>query len=247
METDYIFDGSFEGLLTAIYDGYYEKNPPRQIIPKWAYQFELTKTFHEVVTNSDKFSKVSKAILDKIGREAFVKIYYAFLSEDTYAGITIFNYVKLGFKLGTRIQLYLTEPTVAKIEELNRKVGNERHRFLGLLRFHKLNSGVYYAPYSPQYNISQIIVPHFAKRLATMNFIIHDTKRKIATIYDSDTKEWYLSAFDANQYSLIAEDKYQHELWKAFFKNIAIKERKNPNLQRQFMPKMYWGYLVEKQ
>lgn len=247
MDTDYIFDGSFEGLLTAIYDGYYNKISPFRIIPRWAYQYELGKEFHEVVTDSTKFDKVSKAILEKIDNDAFVKMYYAFLSEDPDAGITIFNYVKMGFKLGSKIHLYLTDPIVLKIEGLNRKVGGERHRFLGLLRFHKLNSGIYYAPYAPQYNISQIIVPHFSKRLATMNFIIHDTKRKIAAIYDSESREWYMSEFNANQYSLVAEDKYQHELWKAFFKSIAIKERKNPNLQRQFMPKMYWDYLIEKQ
>lgn len=244
---DYIVDGSFEGLLTAIYDGYYEKMQPDRIIPSWAYQYELTSTIHEVDTDSGKFEKVSRAILEKIGQEAFMKMYYAFLSEDPCSGISIFNYVKMGFKSGSKIHLYLTDPVVAKIEELDMKVGSERHKFLGLLRFHRLSSGIYYAPYAPQYNISQLIVPHFSKRLSTMNFIIHDTKRKIAAVYDSESREWHMSLFDANQYTLMAEDSYLHELWKAFFKSIAIKERKNLKLQRQFMPKMYWDYLVEKQ
>ncbi len=64
--------------MTAIYDGYYEKLPPSAIIPKWAYQYELTRNFHEVITDIEKFSKVSKAIINKIGNDAFIKIYYAF-------------------------------------------------------------------------------------------------------------------------------------------------------------------------
>ena len=40
------------------------------------------------------------------------------------------------------------------------------------------------------------------------------------------------------------EQKYQ-ELWKMFFKTIAISERKNPRCQMQYMPKKYWKDLVE--
>ncbi|MDR2407664.1 MAG: DUF4130 domain-containing protein, partial [Bacteroidales bacterium] len=41
------------------------------------------------------------------------------------------------------------------------------------------------------------------------------------------------------------ESRYQ-ELWKTFWRAVAIQERKNPKLQRQFMPKRYWKYLIEK-
>ena len=30
----YIYDGSFDGLLTAIYDAYYNKDFPEQIVPQ---------------------------------------------------------------------------------------------------------------------------------------------------------------------------------------------------------------------
>ncbi len=54
-----------------------------------------------------------------------------------------------------------------------------------------------------------------------------------------------MSVFDSNEYALMAEDSYQHDLWKAFFKSIAIKERKNLNLQKQHMPKMYWTIMLK--
>ena len=41
------------------------------------------------------------------------------------------------------------------------------------------------------------------------------------------------------------EEEYQ-KLWKTFFKRIAITERKNLKLQRQFIPARYWKYLPEK-
>ena len=41
------------------------------------------------------------------------------------------------------------------------------------------------------------------------------------------------------------EAEYQH-LWQVFFKEIAIKERKNLKLQQNFMPKRFWKYHTEK-
>ncbi len=35
-------------------------------------------------------------------------------------------------------------------------------------------------------------------------------------------------------------------LWKQFFDSIAIKDKIKPRLQRQFLPKRYWKYLIEK-
>jgi len=47
---------------------------------------------------------------------------------------------------------------------------------------------------------------------------------------------------------LMAEDEKQfQELWKGYFNSMTIKERINPKLHRQNLPKRYWKYLTEKQ
>ena len=35
------------------------------------------------------------------------------------------------------------------------------------------------------------------------------------------------------------------ELWKSFFKTVAIKERLNKKCQQNFMPKKYWKNILE--
>jgi probable DNA metabolism protein len=46
----------------------------------------------------------------------------------------------------------------------------------------------------------------------------------------------------------MAEDeKLFQEMWKTYFKSIAIKERINPKLHKQNMPVRYWKHLTEKQ
>ena len=41
------------------------------------------------------------------------------------------------------------------------------------------------------------------------------------------------------------EELFYQNLWKAFHKSIAIKERTNERLQMQHMPKKYWDNLIE--
>jgi probable DNA metabolism protein len=47
---------------------------------------------------------------------------------------------------------------------------------------------------------------------------------------------------------LMAEDeKLFQELWKGYFSSMTIKERINPKLHRQNLPRRFWKYLTEKQ
>jgi hypothetical protein len=46
---------------------------------------------------------------------------------------------------------------------------------------------------------------------------------------------------------MAADEEMFQELWKGYFKAMTIKERINPRLQRQHMPKRFWKYLTEKQ
>ena len=53
-------------------------------------------------------------------------------------------------------------------------------------------------------------------------------------------------AFRSLGFEIFSEDEIKFQsLWKTFFKSVAIKERTNPRLQMQFMPKKYWKDLTE--
>lgn len=114
----------------------------------------------------------------------------------------------------------------------------------GLLRFIEIGDNLFYASIHPDNNIIENLGHHFIRRLPTQNFIIHDKNRNIAFLYN--TKEYKIVDSTLLTVPNISENekKYQ-ELWTAFFKTIAIKERTNSRLQMQYMPKKYWKDLVE--
>ena len=244
---NYIYDGTFEGLLTAIYEAYYLGNPPENIFPHHYVQEHFLCENIQITTCTEKADKVYDAISKKISSYALRHTYYAFLSEKQDISTYIYHYLKMGFKVGKNIDRYLTDDNVRFVHDISRKVGFERHRMLGLLRFRQVSMDDYYATFEPDYNITALLAPHFTKRLSDQNWIIHDVKRNIGAIYKKNTKKWIVSDVSFKQpLGNNSQEKLFQEMWKTYFDNIAIEARQNAKLQRQFMPQRYWKHLIEK-
>ncbi|MGV8982591.1 TIGR03915 family putative DNA repair protein [Clostridium sp.] len=238
----YIYDGSFDGFLSVIHACYYNKIPDG-IDSESRYNFNLL--YEDVIIETDmvKSNKVYMAILGKISEDALIHVYQAFLSEAQGIELKLFKYIKIGFKIGSKVNDLLTDESVNEVQKCSRKVGFEAHRFLGLVRFQEFNN-ILYAAIEPTYNILELIGNHFKARLTNEKWVIHDVKRKIGIVYENN--EWILrdllfEKLESNE----EQELFYQNLWKAFHKSIAIKERTNERLQMQFMPKKYWSNLTE--
>ncbi len=240
----YLYDGSFEGMLTCVYEGYYSKEDVKGIFNTYQYEANL---FHEakfIVTDLEKSHKVGLAIVEKLSETFFHKIVNAFFSDDYDVATHIYNLLRFGFKNGPEVIMNITHPYVAPVVDLANSVGRETHLFVGLVRFVKLKGGIYYCEFAPTYNQVPLLAEHFSHRLNDQIWVIHDVKRNLAVFYDKD--QWYVNEFyGLNDYELDDEELLYQSLWKTFHKHIAIQERINPKLQRSFMPKKYWKYLLE--
>lgn len=241
----YVYDGSFEGLLTAIYEAYYGSIFPDKIECRENMQFNILDEYKYIGTDAGKSDKVYKSIYKKISVDALKHVYNVFLSEAPEAGTLIYNYLRFGWKAGGKVDLYLTDSRVFKVHEISSRVEFEAHKMLGFVRFRLLEGNIFYAPVRPDNNIIELLAPHFADRLSDQNWIIHDARRDIAALYNK--KDWFITeyAVDRLPASGAGENNYQ-ALWKEFFNAIAIPDRNNPRLQRQLMPRRYWRYLTEK-
>lgn len=241
----YIYDGTWNCFLTAIHHYYYDRENVTNIESALSYCPNLIDKYREIVTDIDKAKTVERAILNKISQESLDNIIHCFFSDIKGREMWILNYIKLGFKIGSKIDSMLGTQTVLDVLIPARKVKAESHLMLGILRFELLENNIYYAPIQPDHNIITFIAPHFKERFADQNWVIHDTKRNLAALYN--TKNMIISYMDLtnipNQHA--DELKFQ-SLWKNYFKHIAIKSRLNPKLQKQFIPKRYWNQLTEK-
>ena len=253
---DYLYDGTFEGLLTCIYHHYYT-DKAAGIFLREEYQPSMLHGFMEVETEEDKAARVYDAIETKISGYALRMVYRAFLSDAPGKETVILKYVVLGFRIGPAIGSLHARPEVYALEDLVRKVGNERERMLQFVRFEVMEAAgtspgaaqILYAKIEPTCNVLALAAHHFAERFSHDPLIIHDVGRNKAVFaYEGD---WYVTEFDGIHLPdgtaiLQSEDERSYQsLWRTYFDHIAIKERTNPRCQKNHMPLRYWKHLTE--
>ena len=61
-----------------------------------------------------------------------------------------------------------------------------------------------------------------------------------------ETKGTHLLTGKLDQQLMAEDEQLFQQLWRTYFKTIAIKERINPKLHRQNLPVRFWKYLTEK-
>ena len=242
---EYIYDNTFEGLLTAIFYAYPSKVPVK-ISRALFFEPTLITEPIEIKTDEDKFNRVYKSIELKLSSNTLKNVFYLFLSDLKNVEDLILNYLKLCYRFGDNINLAKNNDIIINVDKISRKVTLEAHRFTGFVRFSEISPLTYYAKIEPDHNIIPLITNHFIKRFSDQNFIIHDIKRNSALLYNktdyviTSLSEKENSSFDFGDYN----DNFEI-LWKDYFNSTTIKERINTRLQKRSMPIRYWSNLTE--
>ena len=245
VNTTLLYDGSFEGFLTIVFNCYSSKTLPQKIFDKNNYATNFLDKSIYIETDYEKSKRIFNGIEKLIGYDALHNTYNAFLSNEENKEMYILKYLCDGFDLGPKINNMITISYVFKVINMRKRALFECHRLKGLLRFMEVGDNLFYASIHPDNNIIEPLGHHFVSRLPSQNFIIHDKNRNLCFLYN--TKEYQI--VDSKNIAIpeISEnEKRYQDLWKMFFKTIAIKERTNPRCQMQFMPKKYWKDLIEK-
>ena len=97
MKSAYLHDGTFEGLLTAIFEAFHGRERPDEICSERDYRPSLASAPVLVETDRAKADRVCRGIREKISPSAFEKVTYAYLSEMEGAGMAIYDYLRLLF------------------------------------------------------------------------------------------------------------------------------------------------------
>lgn len=242
---EFIYDNTFEGLLTTIFYSYSCKDSCT-ITKNCEYTPSFLNEVVEITTDDTKYKRVSKSIKENLSYNVLENIYYLYLSEIPKVEDLILKYIRLCFSKGSKINLAKNNDIIILVDKYCRKVTYEAHRFTGFVRFKEIGPNIFYSSIEPDHNILPLLINHFSKRFSDQYFIIHDIKREIAIIYNK--KNSIISDFTKNDslyFSDYNKEVQYEDLWKTFYDSINIKERKNLKQRNGFMPKRYWSHLTE--
>jgi probable DNA metabolism protein len=249
----YLTDGSFEGLLCAIFKSY--SNPlPSEIFARHTYQINLFDAVVDVTTEESVAKRVIKGIGDIGGPTANRLLLKIFLSEFPDANMLVFRLVRklMYIKKADFLKNY-ADADVLRAAQISKMINREVHRMHAFVRFQKLKSGEYIALVDPDFDVMPLLDDHFVRRFADMAWTIFDTRRGYGIYFDTKAVEYILNIpadFDereqvANEF-LDEKEKAFQALWKAYFDSVNIKARKNDKHHLRQLPKRYWKYLSEK-
>lgn len=251
--TPVIYDGSFDGLLTVVFEIYEYKIAEPQITAIAEASGSLFGNVHAVQTNAEKAMRVYKKLQQKISAKALSRFYKTYLSEHREMENHIYRYIAYILSETSNAENNFSHPDVLFVQQTSRKVHREKHRMEAFVRFQLTKDNLYYCIIQPDFNVLPLISNHFEKRYADQRWLIYDSRRKYGIFFDGEkTAEVSISfSADINDKSSLKalfdekEELYQ-QLWRTYFSNVNIAARKNMRLHIQHMPKRYWRYLPEK-
>lgn len=237
-----VYDGSFEGFLSLIYEVYYQKLKPLKIYKTLPNEmiFEEIKEIETIEQNSKKVLDSMKKIFPK---DIVCKILNIFMCDTKEFEMALLEYIILGFK-DTKQLFNINNSSIFYLEALEKELFRHVHKMTGFIRFEELEDGTLYAKIQTKFNVAYFLGKHFLKRFNNQNFIIHDIEREIAFVkIENNISIENIASFDTPTYSE-NEAKFQ-KLWSSFFNSVSIKERTNLKLQQNQVPLIYRTYMNE--
>ena len=262
-----VYDGSFDGLLTLAARARAAGRVPEGVAREDAWQPGLLDAGERVATDSAAAQALGAELRDAVSRGAFRNVAYCWLAErmdgsvgsvgsdgsDSLDRRTI-EYILLAFERGAGVDGFHAHAAVHAVHRAAGAVGGEIHRLAGLARFRELADGTLFAPIRPDHNVVCPLALHFRKRLPAERWVICDVRRGTGLHWNGtsfDTVEAGGAAaalfrdFDKEPGIFSADEPQYQAMWQTYFSTIAIRDRINPRLQRQYMPRRYWRELVE--
>ncbi|MDJ1505050.1 TIGR03915 family putative DNA repair protein [Xanthocytophaga agilis] len=250
----FVYDGSFEGLLTAVFDVYEDKAQRAQLFSVKNYQPDAFAERRDVLTDSVKANRVWKGLFRKLSPQGLLNVYSVYLSERDDRETLLLAFFRRVFAESVSIEDDFSSPLIVQISQISRQIHREKHRFEAFVRFIHLKGDVYFASIEPDFNILPLIGPHFTERYADQRWIIYDTRRQYGLYYDlKQVQEVYFeevpdsSVLDLSSDQIEEGEELMQKLWQVYFQSVNIVERKNMKLHRKHLPIRYWKYLIEKQ
>ncbi len=236
----YVFDGTENGFLTAFVTAFKDASA---LLTSKQVQLPLGESPVFVQTDEDRAEIVRQRLLS-FDRNCLHDLDTLLRSGMENNEQIAFRYLRFLATVKHPVGKRLAEPDVFTAVECMKKVGLEIHHLHGFIRFMETQSGALYAPFSPDNNICDLLVPHFRARLPEYPFVLHDVKRNKAAVYDG--KNTFVAPLGTADVLLSADEEGWQALWKRYYVSVNIPSRERLKQMRGYMPVRYWKFMPEK-
>ena len=163
--TVFVYDKTFEGLLTAVFDAYSRRSFPDLLLAEG----EPFPLFYDeavtICTDDAKVDRVWKGLQKRLSAMALSVITVTWLSELPETDMLLFRYIRKAIDAPRTVELNFGYPDVLEVSKVWKKVTNERLRVIQFLRFQKAVDGTFFAAVKPVYNVLPLTLAHLKDQI----------------------------------------------------------------------------------
>ena len=176
----YLYDGSYAGFLTCIYESYVRKELPVSFSTPEDPRISLYPE-RAVETEEAHAGRVYRSLSQRISLDAQRMVTRGFLTCMPEKEERIYAFVRLGYRIGPAVVRDLTDPRVAPLVTALTHLKGEAHQLQGFLRFSE-QGGVLTAEIEPKNRVLPLLRPHFCARYSGERFVIYDRTHREAVL-----------------------------------------------------------------
>jgi hypothetical protein len=268
MSLAYTYDGTMEGLMTAVFTAFAAHEQPEDVYRFGQAQLRLGQDVVDVPTDIDLALRVHRGICRCLGARVWGAVATASASDEIATGTAVYRFLRYAMASrhacpctgctqkatcgepcragGSKLLDEWSNPDAAPMLQLCRHVEGETERMRQFVRFEHAEGDLWFARCNPNASVVPLIMDHFAARFNTQRFMIYDENHHLAGI--SADGGWELVSTDTIAVPAPADDEQgMQDAWRRFYRALSIESRYNPELRRRFMPKRFWRNITEVQ
>ena len=163
--TVYVFDGTKDGLFSAVFDAFLLKEEPELLLTGGDVLPLFCERIYKVTTDYEKARRVWTGLEKQLPKQAMRMISTSLLSEKSELWQPLFMLVCKVFRSGHEIIRNFADHDVLTVTQIARCVMHEAHRMMQFVRFQKAKDGTYLAVISPDQNVLPLIIHHFQPQI----------------------------------------------------------------------------------
>lgn len=238
---------SLEGVFTGIYRVYEDKVSREDALLSLTMDPFLFGEDRVVEPDPVRTQKVVRTLITRFGMEDYHSLCFTLSTPEMEKAQWVFHTVARGLERKTvpgHLMDDLADDQICSCFKAARNASREHCHLRGFTRFEELENGIMYARIAPKNNILTFLMPHFADRFPMEDFVLYDAGRGMFGIHPSGGR-WYLMQGEEPEVKNSREEKVFQDLFRHFCDRIAIKERKNLDLQQNLLPLRFREFMTE--
>lgn len=184
MKTILIYDGSFAGFLTAVYEVFDENLKEVCVVKPKHYAPEMFAEGKIIKTSNLKAKKVWHSLQLKVSKHAANELYKVFLSEIKGSEDAILRYIIHAYSAETFNHTDYSNLYVLRVHQVAKMVDREIQRLKDTIVMDQTKPDVSVAVVHSNFDVLPLLGKYFSRTYKSKKWVIYDKKRNYGLYYD---------------------------------------------------------------